>query len=180
MADYSIPAEVRAQVMAGLALAWDGQWFLKVNDKYGWGAAAELNIRTRIAFGRIEMRSTLLALGKKKADDLRDALEIWQAYFRMFGADRGVFAGDYAIAGNTLMVKVNKCAAWEGSRRAKLERDVQACLTCESLWQTWFGTLLPDHDVKQEVIARMGFGDPQCRFRVTSAISETQTDRGKR
>jgi len=165
---YEIPPEMRAQVMAGLALAWDGQWFLKVNDKYGWDAAAEINIRTRHAFARIEMRSTLLALGKKKADDLRDALEVWQSYFRMFGADRGVFAGDYAIEGDTLTVTVHKCAAWEGAKRASLEKDVQACLTCEKLWQAWFGTLLPDRDVGQEVIARMGFGDPQCRFRVTA------------
>jgi len=165
---YEIPPEVRARVMAGLALAWDGQWFLKVNDKCGWDAAAELNIRTRIAFGRIEMRSTLQALGKKKADNLGDALEVWQAYFRMFGADRGVFAGEYIIEGETLKVTVLKCAAWEGAKRAKLEKDVQACLTCENLWHTWFGTLLPDHDVNQEVIARIGFGDPQCRFRVTA------------
>jgi hypothetical protein len=177
---YEIPAEVRAQVMAGLALAWDGQWFLKVNDRLGWDAAAELNIRTRIAFGRIEMRSTLQALGKKKANDLQDALEVWQAYFRMFGADRGVFAGDYVIEGERLKVTVHKCAAWEGAKRAKLEKDVQACLTCENLWHTWFGTLLPDHDVNQEVIARMGFGDPQCRFRVTASISKTQADRGQR
>jgi hypothetical protein len=177
---YKIPAEARAQVMAGLALAWDGQWFLKVYDKYGWDAAAELNIRTRHAFGRIEMRNTLLALGKKKANTLQDALEVWQAYFRMFGADRGAFVGDYSIESDTLAVTVHKCAAWEGAKRAKLGKDVQACLTCEHLWQAWFGTLLPDHDVNQEVITRMGFGDPQCRFRVTAAISETQADRGQR
>jgi hypothetical protein len=177
---YEISSELRAQVMAGLALAWDGQWFLKVNDKYGWDTAAEINIRTRIAFGRIEMRATLQALGKKQADDLRDALEIWQAYFRMFGADRGVFAGDYAIEGDTLTVTVHKCAAWEGAKRAQLEKDVQACLTCENLWQAWFGTLLPDHDVNQDVLARMGFGDPQCRFRITAAISKTQTEKGQR
>jgi hypothetical protein len=165
---YEIAPEVRAQVMAGLALAWDGQWFLKVNDKFGWDAAAELNIRTRIAFGRIEMRSTLQALGKKQADDLRDALEVWQAYFRMFGADRGAFVGDYTIEGDMLTVTVHKCAAWEGAKRAKLEKDVQACLTCENLWQGWFGTLLPNCNVNQEVIGRMGFGDPQCRFRVTA------------
>jgi hypothetical protein len=165
---YEIPPEARAQVMAGLALAWDGQWFLKVNDRLGWDAAAELNTRTRHAFGRLEMRRTLEALGKKKADDLRDALEVWQAYFRMFGADRGVFAGDYLIEGERLKVTVHKCAAWEGAKRAKLEKDVQACLTCENLWQVWFGTLLPDHDVTQDVLARMGFGDAQCRFRVTA------------
>lgn len=174
---YEIPAEVRAQVMAGLALAWDGQWFLKVNDKFGWDAAAEINVRTRHAFARIEMRNTLLALGKRKADDLEDALEVWQAYFRMFGADRGVFAGNYAIEGDTLMVTVHKCAAWDGAKRAKLEKNVQACLTCDHLWKVWFGTLLPDHDVSQEGIARMGFGDPQCRFRVTAVRSEAQTKR---
>jgi hypothetical protein len=175
---YEIPAEARAEVMAGLALAWDGQWFLKVNDKFGWDAAAEINVRTRNAFGRIEMRSTLLALGKKKANDLQDALDVWQAYFRMFGADRGVFAGDYAIEGDALTVTVHKCAAWEGAKRAKLEKDVQACLTCDSLWKAWFDTLLPDHDVSQEVVARMGFGDPQCRVRVTAAISKRQTEKG--
>ncbi len=177
---YEIPAEARAQVMAGLALAWDGQWFLKATDKYGWDAAAELNIRTRHAFGRLEMRSTLQALGKKKADDLRDALEVWQAYFRMFGADRGVFAGDYAIEGDTLRVTVNKCAAWEGAKRAKLKKDVQACLTCDNLWKIWFGTLLPDCDVSQQVIARMGFGDPQCQFRITAALSKAQAKEGQR
>ncbi len=169
---YEIPHVVRAQVMAGLALAWDGQWFLKVYDQCGWEAAAELNIRTRHAFGRIEMRNTLQALGKKKADDLHDALEIWQAYFRMFGADRGVFAGDYSIEGDSLSVTVHRCAAWEGAKKAKLGKDIQACLTCENLWQIWFGTLLPDHDVKQEAIARMGFGDPQCLFRVTAKQNE--------
>ena len=163
---YEIPYEVRAQVMAGLALAWDGQWFLKVNDRFGWDTAAEINTRTRHAFGRLEMRSTLQALGKKKADDLRDALEVWQAYFRMFGADRGVFAGSYEIEGDALTVTVHKCAAWEGARRAKLEKDVQACLTCEKLWQIWFSALLPDHEVGQETIARMGLGDPACRFQV--------------
>jgi len=65
-------------------------------------------------------------------------------------------------------VTVHKCAAYDGARRAKLEKDVQACLTCEGLWQVWFSSLLPDHAVSQEVIARMGFGDPQCRFRVTA------------
>lgn len=165
---YEIPAELRAQVMAGLALAWDGQWFLKVNDRFGWDTAAEVNIRTRHAFGRLEMRSTLQALGKTKADDLQDALDVWQAYFRMFGADRGVFAGDYAIEGDTLTVTVHKCAAWEGAKRARLEKNVQACLTCEQLWQIWFSSLLPGHEVRQETIARMGFGAPRCGFRVVA------------
>jgi hypothetical protein len=86
----------------------------------------------------------------------------------MFGADRGVFAGDYAIEDGTLTVTVHKCAAREGAKRARLEKDVQACLTCEQLWQIWFSSLLPDHDVSQETIARMGFGASTCRFHVTA------------
>ncbi len=163
---YEIPHEVRAKVMAGLALAWDGQWFLKVNDKFGWDTAAEINVRARHAFGRLEMRSTLQALGKNKADDLQDALEVWHAYFRMFGADNDVFAGDFMIESDTLTVTVHRCAAWEGAKKAKLANNVQACLTCEKLWQIWFSTLLPGYAVNQDVISRMGFGDARCRFRV--------------
>ena len=48
---YDIPHEVRGRVMAGLALAWDGQWFLKVKDRFGWDAAAEINATAVIVHG---------------------------------------------------------------------------------------------------------------------------------
>jgi hypothetical protein len=50
---YAIPPEKQARMLALLAMAWDGQWFLKVYEEYGWDAAAQLNARVRAAFGRI-------------------------------------------------------------------------------------------------------------------------------
>jgi hypothetical protein len=32
---YAIPPEKQARMLALLAMAWDGQWFLKVYDEYG-------------------------------------------------------------------------------------------------------------------------------------------------
>jgi hypothetical protein len=31
-------------MLALLAMAWDGQWFLKVYDEYGWEAAAHQGV----------------------------------------------------------------------------------------------------------------------------------------
>ncbi len=161
---YPILPETRAQTMASLALAWDGQWFLKVHDKFGWEAAAEINARVRIAFAKLEMRAILRALGKRSADDLADAAKIWRTYVQMFGGDTGIFTGEQIIEGGTLHITVLKCAAWEGCKRAKLERADQACLTCEAVWQAWYAAMLPGYEVSQEVIARMGYGAPQCQF----------------
>ena len=166
---YALEPQARGQLMAALALAWDGQWFLKVKDRFGYQAAAELNARVRASFGRLEMRFTLRALGKESAEDLEDALEVWRAYVDAFDAGRGAFAGTQAVQGSTLRVSVTRCAAWEGAKRAGLEGTTQACVACETLWKAWFGALLPGREVSQQVLARMGFGDPACRFTVGDA-----------
>ncbi|MBX6378103.1 MAG: hypothetical protein IRY95_06080, partial [Clostridia bacterium] len=44
---YDIPAEERARLFAHLALAWDGQWFLKVAYEFGVEASVRLNARVR-------------------------------------------------------------------------------------------------------------------------------------
>jgi hypothetical protein len=82
----------------------------------------------------------------------------------MFGADTGAFAGEQTIAGDTLHIAVTKCAAWAGAERANLKHTDQACITCETVWQAWFGALLPGYTVTQAVTARMGYGAPACRF----------------
>lgn len=74
---YSIPLEARAPLMAQLAMAWDGQWFLKVYDKFGWDVASEINARVRTSWSKIEMREALRILGKREADNLVDALAVW-------------------------------------------------------------------------------------------------------
>ncbi len=55
---YDIPVEARVQMMLKLAVAWDGQWFLKVYDKFGWDVASEINARVRGSWSKIEMMSS--------------------------------------------------------------------------------------------------------------------------
>ena len=61
-------------------------------------------------------------------------------------------------------VRVHRCAAFEGAKRANLPRVDQACVACEGLWNAWLESLLPDSQVEVRYPARLGKGDPQCSF----------------
>ena len=174
---YSIPLEVRAPLMAQLALAWDGQWFLKVYDKFGWDVASEINARVRTSWSKMEMRAALRALGKREADDLADALDVWQAYFEIFNFAGDAFVTEQIIEGDTIHVSVTKCAGLEGARRAKLEHAHHGCIACANAWETWFKTLLPNHEVTEEIVERMGYDDSQCRFRIRAVPRNLQEDK---
>ena len=162
MEQYVILPQKKARMLALLAMAWDGQWFLKVCDEYGWEAAARLNAQVRAAFGRIEMRRMLRALGKPAADDLEDAVRIIQTYFRQVLA--AGFDAKFTVEENRIGITVTRCAAFSGSRRAGLERHDQACIACPGLWQAYFEVLLPDTLVEIKVKEQMGYDAPKCRF----------------
>ena len=162
LTQYTIPPEKKARMLALLAMAWDGQWFLKVHDEYGWKAAVQLNARVRVAFGRTEMRRMLRALGKRAADDLEDAARIIGAYFREVLA--AGFHARFNVEGNRAEVTVAKCAALLGSKRAELERHDQACVACPGLWQAYFEVLLPDTPVEVKVKEQMGHGATRCHI----------------
>jgi hypothetical protein len=172
--EYTIPPEKRARMLALLAMAWDGQWFLKVYDECGWEAVTRLNAQVRAAFGRIEMRRMLRALGKQTADDLRDAAQIISAYFEEVLA--AGFDAEWAVGENQAEVTVARCAALSGARRAGLERHDQACIACQGLWQVYFEVLLPDVPVEVEVKEQMGHGAPKCR--VVMAYGGKGRDKG--
>ena len=163
---YSIPLEARAPLMAQLALAWDGQWFLKVYDKFGWDVASEINARVRTSWSKMEMRAALRVLGKREADDLADALAVWRAYFEIFNFAPDAFVCEQAIEDDTMHVTVIKCANIEGVKRAKLEQMHHPCIACANAWEAWFKTLLPDYEVTVEIVERMGYGDSRCQFRI--------------
>lgn len=163
--EYTIPPERRARMLALLAMAWDGQWFLKMCDEYGWEAATRLNAQVRAAFGRIEMRRMLRALGKRAADDLRDAARILLTYSQEVLA--AGFDAEWAVGENQAEVTITRCAALSGARRAGLERHDQACIACRGLWQVYFEVLLPDEPVEVEVKEQMGHGAPKCRVVMT-------------
>ena len=101
----------------------------------------------------------LRALDKRYADDVSDAVRILRTYISEVFAAR--FEGDFRVSGDRLDAYVTKCAAWEGARRAALERADQACIACEELWIAWLKTLLTNWRVQFDIHWRIGYGDPR-------------------
>ena len=160
---YPIPDEAKANMLRKLAFFWDGQWFLKTVDEFGLEAAVRLNARVRAAFGRIEMRTLLRALGKRRADDLADATRLVATYAEVFMG--GLLRADFQTTSPTQAeVRIYRCPAYEGAKMARLERVDQACVACETLWDAWFEVLLPDTPLTVRYPKRQGKGDPHCYF----------------
>jgi hypothetical protein len=160
---YPLSDEVKADILRKLVLFWDGQWFLKTVDEFGLEAAIRLNARVRASFGRIEMRTLLRALGKRRADDLADAIRLIATYGEVLMG--GVFRADFQTTSPTQAeARIYRCAAYEGAKMARLERVDQACVACETLWDAWFQVLLPDTPLTVRYPMRQGKGDPHCHF----------------
>ena len=164
---YPLTAGEQVRMLRKLMLYWDGQWFLKAMEAHGLEAAIELNARVRRSFGRIEMRQLLKAVGKPQADDLADALRLLATYAETFMGP-GLRAEFVFRSADRAEVHIRRCAAYEGARRANLPRQDQACIACEGLWPAWLEVLLPDTPLRVEAAARMGLGDPACRFVITT------------
>ena len=163
---YPLSDEVKVDILRKLVFFWDGQWFLKTTDEFGLEAAIRLNARVRAAFGRIEMRTLLRALGKRRADGLADAIRLVATYGQVLMG--GVLRADFQVITPTQgEVRIYRCAAYEGAKMARLERVDQACVACETLWDAWFEVLLPDTPVTIRYPLRQGKGDPHCHFIIT-------------
>jgi len=162
-AGYHLSEAEQVRMLRKLLLYWDGQWFLKAVDTFGLEAAVALNAQVRASFGRIEMRLLLKAVGKSQADDLADAMRLIEAYSRTFMG--GALRSDAVLLEpGQAEVTVQRCAAYEGAKRAALPRQDQACVACETLWNAWLETLLPGTELEVQYPQRMGKGDMQCRF----------------
>jgi len=165
MDEITIPLERQVEMLGRLMLAWDGQWFLKVVERFGLEAGVETNALVRAAFGRVEMRETLRALGRRRATNLADAGAILMAYMRAFMGKR--MQAEMTVYDNRLEVIILKCAAYQGARLAGLDRVDQACVACEALWPVYMEALLPDTPVAIALPRRQGWGDETCLITVT-------------
>ena len=165
---YPLSEQAKVNILRKLAFFWDGQWFLKTVDEFGLEAAIRLNARVRAAFGRIEMRTLLRALGKRQADDLADATRLIATYGDVLMG--GAFRADFqAVTSTQAEARIYRCAAYEGAKMARLERVDQACVACETLWGAWFEVLLPDTSVDIRYPMRQGKGDRHCHFIISVA-----------
>ncbi|NOY77072.1 MAG: L-2-amino-thiazoline-4-carboxylic acid hydrolase, partial [Calditrichaeota bacterium] len=134
--DFEIPCEEKIKMLSRLLLAWDGQWFLKTVQEIGLEKAVEQNARVRTSFAKIEMREMLKRLGLKKAKDLPQAVAIIQKYSELFGGNR--IQAEWELRGETeATLRVHRCPALEGAKKAGLARVDQPCVACERLWPTW-------------------------------------------
>jgi hypothetical protein len=170
---YQLSLDEQAQMLRKLILYWDGQWFLKAVEAFGLEAAIDLNARVRASFGRIEMRTLLRTVGKTRADDLADALRLLETYANTFMGNR-LRAEFAALSDDRAEVIVRRCAAYEGAKRAALPRADQACVACETLWDVWLETLLPDVQVEIRYPKRQGKGDGHCLFTIRIVTAESQ------
>ena len=168
---YPLPEAEQARMLGKLMLFWDGQWFLKTVEAFGLDAAIELNAQVRTSFGRIEMRSLLRAVGKRAADDLADAVRLLQTYAQAFMGDR-LRAEFKVIDEHHVEVIVRRCAAYEGAKLAALPRQDQACVACETLWNAWLETLLPEGSWDVQFPMRQGKGDAFCQFLIALRTEE--------
>ena len=163
---YPLSDEVKVNMLRKLAMFWDGQWFLKTVDEFGLEAAIRVNATVRTAFGRIEMRTLLRALRKRRADDLADAIRVIATYGEVLMG--GVLRADFQVTSPTQAeARIYRCAAYAGAKMARLARVDQACIACETLWGAWFEVLLPDTPVTVHYPMRQGKGDPHCHFVIT-------------
>ncbi|MFN2243327.1 MAG: SH3 domain-containing protein [Anaerolineae bacterium] len=170
-APYHLSGEEQARMLGKLMLFWDGQWFLKSVQAFGLDAAIDLNARVRTSFGRIEMRTLLKAVGKQRANDLRDAIKLLETYAQAFMGDR--LRAEFSVQGDEQVeVIIRRCAAYEGAKLAALPRQDQACVACETLWLAWLDTLLPEVTWEVQYPMRQGKGDPVCRFLIAMHLHD--------
>ncbi|KFD41521.1 hypothetical protein HX99_05905 [Peptococcaceae bacterium SCADC1_2_3] len=155
-----LPETTKSELLSKLMLAWDGQWFLKVVEEFGLEYGLKLNTRVRLAFARIEMRSLLEALNKKRADNFEEAIRIIIYYCREVLNISSQH--EIEIVNHSTTIKVTFCPILENCRRANLPRYDQACLGCPQLWQEWLKTLLPEEKCYVQAVKQMGRNDEFC------------------
>lgn len=163
--NLNISCEDAIKLLSKLLLAWDGQWFLKTVQEIGLEKAIEQNARVRTSFAKIEMRQMLKILGIEKAKNLREAVDIIQEYSKLFGGNR--IQADWDLRGETeATIRVHRCPALEGAKKAGLARVDQPCVACERLWPTWFSVLLPEKQWTCTIPESMGRGAKICRIEI--------------
>jgi len=159
MPEFVISTEAKVKMLSKLLIAWDGQWFLKTAQEFGLENAIRLNNKVRHSFGRIEMRRLLDAIGKPKVTDLKDIAFLICQYFSILAEDA---IASFRQAEGEIEITVTQCPAYEGSKKANLERTDQGCESCYGLWQVWVDELTKSPVYKAEVKQQMGKGAPYC------------------
>lgn len=155
-------------LMRRLLMAWDGQWFLKVTEKFGIEVAIDLNVRVRRSFARIEMREALRdAKIFRNLFSMEEAMAFLWNYLKV-GND-GEIVADYEVNDSNSLINVFWCPAFEGAKKAQLERQDQACISCSGMWNAWIAKLfeIDESLIEVKIDKMLSKGDCHCSIRIS-------------
>ncbi len=142
--------------------AIDGLWFLKMEEKYGFEAALDVDKEVWASFPKIQARLLKSMIGKKSGIE---ALE--ECYSTRLALEEFIFDIEKSPDGKGFKVKISKCPWHEimlKSGRENLSGKVGEviCQTECSVWASEFG-----ENIRFESEGRLCKGAPECvlRFR---------------
>ena len=161
---YIFDHSSKIRMLQHLALAWDGQWFLKSSEKFGMKQAIILNQTVGKSVQRLVARMSLKAWKMKKALDFEDAGRMIRGILDW--SQGHSWKTNFEIARESINIEVIRCPLYEGAKQANLERIDQACLNCEEVWSIWIDTLLPGQKVNAKHLSKMSEGTNSCLIRL--------------
>ncbi len=149
---YELKGNKPIELLRWLLSTIEGQWLMKTSAAYGPGEAIKLSSKVRSAFGKTEMKAMLALIGKSKADDLADSIEIVQTYLTLVYGERGWVGSFRQTGGNNggvgrVEIEVVKCGALDNLKKAASGGEGLA-LACEMMWNSWFEVLLPEWQIE--------------------------------
>ena len=157
---YMLDHSSKVRMLQNLALAWDGQWFIKTSEQFGTDQATTLNQTVGKSIQRIVARMSLKAWKKEEAVDFEDAGHMIRS---MLDWSQGRFwEANFEIAKESIHIEVARCPFYEGAKQAKLERTDQACVNCADAWSTWIDAFLPGQKTNVTHLSKMSGGSTTC------------------
>lgn|GEM_PF-1896748 len=157
---YELKGNKPLELLRWLLSTIDGQWLMKTSAAYGPGDALKLSSKVRSAFGKTEMKAMLALIGKSKADNLADSIEIVETYLTLVYGERGWVGSFRQTGGNNagldrIEIEVAKCGALDNLKKATsgttsgtANGSEGLALACEMMWNSWFEVLLPEWQIE--------------------------------
>jgi hypothetical protein len=112
----ALPASQRERLLRHSAVANDGLWFYQVLKACGADEANRMNAEVVLGFSRLEMVRLLRALGASEVASLEEFLPIFRIAAELFV--EGLFECEAEVEGGAFRLRVTKCFAYEGVKRA--------------------------------------------------------------
>jgi hypothetical protein len=128
-------------------VANDAFWFYAVYEVAGVELANRLNEKVVRQFGSLEMARLLRQLRVEAVSSAASLLALLESALELFVKD--VFQADLAREGNRVHLRVQRCFAYEGVRRAGLE----GCYRCGpgQRLKGWLSVAAPNTRISPEV-----------------------------